>query len=500
MNTKNEVRASDIEPRCVLKLILQNIYLVVLAILIASMAAVQVMEITYKPQYSSSTTFVVQGKSGTASSNSNLSTANEVAVLFSDLLKSNLMRNIICRELGVSYMPGTITASVAGETNILEVTSTASSPQTAYKMAKIVEEQYSELSEYITNSAVLQAINSAQVSIEPSNYMNRSYVIALSAIGGGFAMLALLVIVCIRRDTIQTREGAKHKLDGHILVTVPHEKFKKGISTKGSNLLISSALVSFFFRETFSRLQLSIEMESKKKSQKPGATVILVTSTTANEGKSTVSANLALAMAQKHNSVMLIDADLRNPTQMRLFGRSAARGNGLTGVLQAEYLDASTVISAAHYDEEKNLITLFNAQPTDNAADLLSSDNMEKLLDIARRSMDFIVIDSPPLGMFADSDSLAGLVDESILVVRQDVAAAADINDTVDLLKQSKTTFLGFVLNDFRSLSIRRPRRSYGYHYGYGYGYGYGYNYYGESGKHHGHRSRTVHDKSDGRR
>ncbi len=48
MNTKNEVRASDIEPRCVLKLILQNIYLVVLAILIASMAAVQVMEITYK--------------------------------------------------------------------------------------------------------------------------------------------------------------------------------------------------------------------------------------------------------------------------------------------------------------------------------------------------------------------------------------------------------------------------------------------------------------------
>ncbi len=265
-------------------------------------------------------------------------------------------------------------------------------------------------------------------------------------------------------------------------------------------MLISSALVSFFFRETFSRLQLSIEMESKKKSQKPGATVILVTSTTANEGKSTVSANLALAMAQKHNSVMLIDADLRNPTQMRLFGRSAARGNGLTGVLQAEYLDASTVISAAHYDEEKNLITLFNSQPTDNAADLLSSDNMEKLLDIARRSMDFIVIDSPPLGMFADSDSLAGLVDESILVVRQDVAAAADINDTVDLLKQSKTTFLGFVLNDFRSLSIRRPRRSYGYHFGYGYGYGYGYNYYGESGKHHGHRSRTVHDKSDGRR
>ena len=101
-----------------------------------------------------------------------------------------------------------------------------------------------------------------------------------------------------------------------------------------------------------------------------------------------------------------------------------------------------------------------------------SSETMRRSIERLRR-LDFVVIDTPPMGMFPDAELLCDMADQSMLVVRQDTIPAADINDCVDALNNSSAHFLGCVLNDMRGSS------GYGYGYGRGYGYGKKYGYYG---------------------
>ena len=255
---------------------------------------------------------------------------------------------------------------------------------------------------------------------------------------------------------------------------MPKEKGGRRQLGKKERLLPRSPMDSFFFQEAFFRLRTSVEQAETEKNNT--GRVLLVTSVTAGEGKSTVAANLALALAQKHRAVMLIDADLRNPTQVRLLGRKAMGKEGLSKLLQSGVSDAGRIAAAAAYDEATNLVTLVNDQPCRNAAELLSSESMARLVAAVRKTMDYIVIDSPPIGMFADGDMLADLADDALLVVRQDVVSAGDINDAADAIAQGKARFLGCVLNNMQSFSLFHRLSGYGYgSYGYGYhGYGYG--------------------------
>ena len=118
---------------------------------------------------------------------------------------------------------------------------------------------------------------------------------------------------------------------------------------------------------------------------------------------------------------------------------------------------------------------------------LLSSASMEALLR-QLRVFDMVIVDTPPMGYFADTEVLIDNVDATMLVVRQDVTAACDINDAVDTLRAAKSRFLGCILNDMTS-SVTEGQ-NYGYGYGYGsYGYGYGYGNYGYGAKSGGKKS-----------
>ena len=100
---------------------------------------------------------------------------------------------------------------------------------------------------------------------------------------------------------------------------------------------------------------------------------------------------------------------------------------------------------------------------------------------------DFVIVDSPPRGMFPDAEILAELVDASVMVVRQDYTAACDVNDAIDALNGCKSTFLGCILNDMRISSF--SQYGYGTRHGYGSKYGYGSRY--AYGHHHSSSSRS---------
>ena len=122
-------------------------------------------------------------------------------------------------------------------------------------------------------------------------------------------------------------------------------------------------------------------------------------------------------------------------------------------------------------NEELGIYMLFPVNGDLRSTELLSGSTLEPLLQ-QLRVFDFVIVDSPPMGMFPDAEIIAEMVDASMLVVRQDYTAACDVNDAIDTLNACGSEFLGIILNDM--LLSGRSR------YGYGYGYGYGYNYSNE--------------------
>ena len=125
-------------------------------------------------------------------------------------------------------------------------------------------------------------------------------------------------------------------------------------------------------------------------------------------------------------------------------------------------------------NEQLNLYMLFPVNSDSRSTELLSGSCLPLLLQ-QLKVFDFVILDTPPMGMFPDAEILADLVDASVLVVRQDYTSAYDINDAVDALNNSKSTFLGCVLNDMRSSGA--SQYGYGAKYGYGGRYGYGSRY-----------------------
>ena len=122
---------------------------------------------------------------------------------------------------------------------------------------------------------------------------------------------------------------------------------------------------------------------------------------------------------------------------------------------------------------------LLSSRSYTDTIELLSSPLLAQVIALARQRYDFVIIDSPPLGYFADSEVLGDLSDATLLVIRQNIVPASEINDAIDSLQACKAEFLGCILNDMQHLS-RHLRYGYGYGYGYGGKYGYGKYGYGQ--------------------
>lgn len=188
---------------------------------------------------------------------------------------------------------------------------------------------------------------------------------------------------------------------------------------------------------------------------------IAFSSANQSEGKSTVTANVAVTWALEGKKVLFIDADLRRPTIHQTFGLN--NNHGLTTILssQADSIELTDYIKPSGIDH-LSLITSGPIPP--NPSELLGSDRMTTLIKNVSQAFDLVVIDVPPILEVPDTQVLSAHLDGLVLVVREGQTRKAAIARAVDVLKISKTRILGFVLNDHNAKDA-----------GYGYGYGYGY-------------------------
>ncbi len=228
-------------------------------------------------------------------------------------------------------------------------------------------------------------------------------------------------------------------------------------------------LMSETFRNIRTNLQFMLQNDKK---------VILVTSTVSGEGKSFISANLAISLSLLGKKVVIVGLDIRKPGLNKVF-RLSTKEKGITLYLANPETDLMSLVQPS--DINQNLYILPGGTVPPNPTELLARDGLDKAIEILKKSFDYVVLDTAPVGMVTDTLLIGRVADLSVYVCRADYTHKVEYTLINELAEEKKLPNLCTVIN-----GVDLKRRKYGYYYGYGkygkyygygkrYGYGYGY-------------------------
>ncbi|MEH2094915.1 lipopolysaccharide biosynthesis protein [Nostoc sp. 'Peltigera membranacea cyanobiont' 213] len=268
----------------------------------------------------------------------------------------------------------------------------------------------------------------------------------LFIVGGGAVGLFLGVIVAFSLDlidrSVKTVKEAKEVLKYTVLGVIPAQgKNGKAHSSIGGidrpiPKIIGRDIPYFPLGNAYQILQVNLKFLCSDKPLKS----IVITSSVAKEGKSDVSANLAVTMAQAGRRVLLVDADMRHPIQHHIWGLNNTVG--LSNVIVGQ-----VSLDAVVQEVMPNLEVLTSGVLPPNPVALLDSQRMATLISNFGRDYDLVIFDTPPLSGIADAAVLSTLTDGILLVVRPGVVDLNSANAAKEFLNQSGQKVLGIVIN-----------------------------------------------------
>jgi len=291
-------------------------------------------------------------------------------------------------------------------------------------------------------------------------------------------LIALILGVGIPVGVIYLLELTKFKIEGRadvekltsapIVGDIPLTDEKQGAIAVFEN---QNNLMSETFRNIRTNLQFMLENDKK---------VILVTSTVSGEGKSFISANLAISLSLLGKKVVIVGLDIRKPGLNKVFN-IPRKEIGITQYLANPEKNLMDLVQLS--DVSKNLYILPGGTVPPNPTELLARDGLDKAIETLKKNFDYVILDTAPVGMVTDTLLIGRVADLSVYVCRADYTHKNEYTLINELAENNKLPSLCTVIN-----GLDLKRRKYGYYYGYGkygkyYGYGkrYGYGYgYGE--------------------
>ena len=207
------------------------------------------------------------------------------------------------------------------------------------------------------------------------------------------------------------------------------------------NKIISIKNPKSSISESYRGIRTSIEFSNLDKELK----VINITSSVQNEGKSTVTANLAVSFANLDKRVLIMEGDLRNPSVHRMFNISNI--NGLTDIL----LNNKGFAECVHCTNVKNLHVLTCGSIPPNPSEILSSKKMKEFINEVKEHYDYIFIDTPPIGIVTDARIISNYSDGCVFVVGSKQCDIEMAKIAKQRLEGVGANIIGAVLNKFEA-------------------------------------------------
>ena len=354
------------------------------------------------------------------------------------LLNSDALKNRVKEELGENVnilRNGSIRAYAVNKSNMIILQATANTPADAFKLLKLATESYPELLSKSNTGFSLEILGTLSTdTIEEvagkDEVQTAVQIFAVVVILGSLLILLKILV----SGKILNENQASRMLDADCLGSIYFEEKRK----RQKGILVSHSNVSGFYIENIGKIVSKISYQMRKNKAK----VLMVTSVWENEGKSTVAANIAITLAKRGNKVLLIDLDLKQPAVYKLFD---LKGNQPT--LLEYFRGESSFQDICIPTKEKRLQLCVGTEQISNSDKVLEGVKLRKLLDEAKKEMNYVIVDSTPCGMVGDAVIVTKEVDKTLLVVRQNTAKIRTINDCIDEIVKAGGDVLGCVLN-----------------------------------------------------
>lgn len=437
--------------KCIIKDILQR-WIVIVAVMIVLGSVFDFMKtVTYVPQYGTSMTATLSGGEDTFK---NIDKVQSYVNTLDYLMNSNNAKSYVKKKMPISKT--TYKAEVTlKQANVVKIKVTADTKREAYFSIKLLNDWYRENTERYSFPYNITVLKESKFSTKPVNPNSHIKNFLIGAVGSGFVLSCLLGLYFFLRDTIKSEEEVENKLDIRLYAKLPFEVKKREDARNKKAILITSLKTSFFFRESMNKLRSKVEASSDKHGYKS----FMITSAYENEGKSSVAANLALALAKNGHKVVLVDADFNKPAVFKIFDLDGSKS--LNKAIEGTSSWSSQVVS-----DRSGLDLLPCSQDTLKSEILTNSKKLDEIMKELREEYDFVIVDTSPAYLLNETMAMNELVDATLFVVRQDYATSDVINETVKRLTYVKDNVLGVVFKNVVSVG-NKGTSNYNSRYGY---------------------------------
>ena len=290
-----------------------------------------------------------------------------------------------------------------------------------------------------------------------------SLIVAAALILGLGAGVGLALLVHLLQDMISTPYDIETELKQNLLGLVPHVDADLNAAEMAR---ISHTDTFSAFNESLASLRASLLTQGHRRAG--SGWVIMLSSVVPQEGKTTVSCNLAISMTKTYGRVLLIDGDMRRPRLHDVFDIPRQRQLLMDVLLRPEAGDEVFATVPQPTDIDRLHVTLGHPVPGVSPTEVLENGRFDKFLAWARRNYDIILVDTPPLGAASDALVFGRMSDDVVLVCRYNKSRKGALRHALKDLRKNRAPLTGLVLNDFRpDLPGSVPGYSaYGYRYG----------------------------------
>ena len=416
-----------------LKRFIKNISIYLIIVSIVASCIYIFCKKTYIPEYRTSATYVVTPTNNVNYNDSgyNHAVLQQIVKSFPYIIMSNVMQDLIKKDIEMDSVPGKINAKSLEDTNAFTISVTSNSPELSKKILESIISHYSDVGKEIIGNTMLSMFGTDLNTTTPINGETPQKYAMIGILVVTAIFILLFAFQTLNQKIIHSRNDIINNINLRCLAEIPRIVLKNGT-------IPGKKKMPYAFFEGIRKLKVRAEQICENNHYK----VILVSSSVPNEGKSTIAANLAWLLSASEKKVVLADMDAHNTSIKKMF----------------HYKKTDELLAETNFPNLK----ILPPPEEENIKEVLSSEKTKEIFEKLKKEYDYIVVDTPPSSILSDASDIADFCDCGIFVIRQDMPALK-VEEGIDMLSDTNLTIIGCVLNYSRTRGYYKYYKYKGY-------------------------------------